>query len=51
MYKPSDSQERPHFSSADVRKETKNGALSRLFFGKKMIFINRYITGRAAFGR
>ena len=32
VYKSSHSQQRSHFSSADVRKETRNGALSRAYF-------------------
>ena len=28
-------QERPHFSSADVRKDTRNGVLYRAFFEKE----------------
>ena len=35
VYKPSHRQEIPHFSSADVRKETRNGVLSCGVFEKE----------------
>ena len=51
VYKPSHSQERPNFSSVDVRKDTRNGVLSRAFSKKKEIYTYQYMTGRAAFRR